>query len=64
MYLKESVFICDYDPESAFSALEWWKANTPKFCIFSQMARDILSVPITLVASEAAFNAEERVIDR
>ncbi|XP_031285750.1 zinc finger BED domain-containing protein RICESLEEPER 2-like [Pistacia vera] len=39
------------------------KANSTKFSILSTMARDILAIPITTVASESAFNAGSRVID-
>ena len=43
--------------------LEWWRANSLKYRILSRMARDILVVPITTVASEASFSAGSRVID-
>ncbi|KAK2988470.1 hypothetical protein RJ640_000216, partial [Escallonia rubra] len=39
-----------------FDAIEWWKANTLKFRILSRMASDILLIPITSVALEAAFS--------
>lgn len=34
-----------------------------KYHILSKMARDILDIPITTVALEAAFSASSRVID-
>jgi hAT family C-terminal dimerisation region len=43
--------------------LEWWKVNCVKFPILSQLARDILSIPISMVASESAFSAGGRVLD-
>ena len=35
-----------------FDVLAWWKENTPRYPSVSSMARDILAVPITSVASE------------
>ncbi|GLT53070.1 hypothetical protein SLA2020_263660 [Shorea laevis] len=68
VYLEEDVYICekddngeDTDPE--FEALAWWKFNALKYRILSKMARDILAVPISTVASEASFSAGGRVID-
>ncbi|KAG8650730.1 hypothetical protein MANES_07G068232v8 [Manihot esculenta] len=57
----EDVHICQDD--SNFDALEWWKMNNMKFRILSKMARDILSIPITTVASKSAFSAGGRIID-
>ena len=37
--------------------------NYLKFRVLSRMACDILSIPITTVASESAFSAGGRVID-
>ncbi|KAK9057108.1 hypothetical protein SSX86_024475 [Deinandra increscens subsp. villosa] len=60
-YLEEGVYICE--PGVDFDALGWWKANKHKFKILSKMAADILSVPITTVASESAFSAGGRVVE-
>ncbi|KAL4571024.1 hypothetical protein LXL04_017774 [Taraxacum kok-saghyz] len=46
-----------------FDALQWWRSNSLKCRILSRMARDILAIPITTVASEATFSAGSRVID-
>ncbi|KAK9284383.1 hypothetical protein L1049_023554 [Liquidambar formosana] len=63
VYLEEGVYICGGDAEESFDALDWWKSNGLKFRILSKMAADILSIPITTVASESAFSAGGRVID-
>lgn len=43
--------------------LIWWKANGSKYNILSLMARDILSIPVTTVASESTFSTSGRVLD-
>ncbi|KAG2664995.1 hypothetical protein I3760_16G109000 [Carya illinoinensis] len=63
VYLEEGVYICSEDSDLHFDALEWWKVNDLKYRILSKMARDILSIPITTVASESTFSAGGRVID-
>ncbi|CAN1351908.1 Putative AC transposase [Linum perenne] len=45
------------------SILKWWKLMSGMYPVLSKMARDVLAVPITTVASEAAFNACGRVLD-
>lgn len=46
-----------------FDILKWWNVNQSKFPVLSMMAKDILSIPVTTVASEATFSAGKRVID-
>ncbi|XP_062175626.1 zinc finger BED domain-containing protein RICESLEEPER 1-like [Alnus glutinosa] len=59
-YLEES--ICT-DMSLEFNALDWWKINTYRYRILSEVARDILSIPISTVTLESTFSAGGRVID-
>jgi hypothetical protein len=68
IYLEEDVYVGDKDDsgediDNEFDALEWWKLNALKYQILSKMAKDILAIPITTVASESSFSAGGRVID-
>ena len=58
-YLSEKIVA----PTSKFDVLAWWKGNSSKFPILSKMAADILSIPISTVASESTFSAGSRVIE-
>lgn len=45
-----------------FDILEWWKANSVEYPILASMARDVLAVLASTVASESAFSTGRRVI--
>lgn len=45
------------------NVLEYWKALQGRYPIVSQMARDILAIPISTVASESVFSIGGRVLD-
>ena len=60
IYLSESTI----EEESSFNILRWWKLNSERFPILSTLARDVLAVPISTVASESAFSTGGRVLDR
>lgn len=47
-----------------FKILDWWKMTGSKYKILSLMARDLMAVPVSTVASESAFSAGGRVLDR
>ncbi|KAH0696102.1 hypothetical protein KY289_013584 [Solanum tuberosum] len=54
----------DQEPESKdFDILIWWKVNSPRFPILSQLARDVLAIPMSSVASECAFSTGGRILD-
>ncbi|KAL8144789.1 hypothetical protein AgCh_003120 [Apium graveolens] len=43
--------------------LEYWNPNQFRFPNLALMARDILSIPISTVASESAFSIGGRILD-
>nr|KYP55847.1 Putative AC9 transposase [Cajanus cajan] len=43
--------------------LSWWKLNLGRFPILAKMARDLLAVHVSTVASETAFSIGGRVLD-
>ncbi|XP_049360098.1 zinc finger BED domain-containing protein RICESLEEPER 2-like [Solanum verrucosum] len=54
----------DQEPESEdFDILIWWKVNSPRFPVLSQLARDVLAIPMSSVASECAFSTGGRILD-
>ncbi|CAN0898810.1 Zinc finger BED domain-containing protein RICESLEEPER 2 [Linum grandiflorum] len=46
-----------------FDVLGWWKGNEVKYSVLGAMAKDILVVPISTVASESCFSTGGRVLD-
>ncbi|WVY98387.1 hypothetical protein V8G54_030538 [Vigna mungo] len=58
-YLRE-----DHEPYMSvdFDILHWWKVNSTRFPILANMAREVLAIPISTVASECAFSTGGRVI--
>ncbi|CAN1241575.1 Zinc finger BED domain-containing protein RICESLEEPER 2 [Linum perenne] len=59
-YLREEP---DDTLDPKFNVLDWWKLNSHRYPILSQMARDVLAVPISTVSSESAFSTGGRVLD-
>lgn len=57
----ETRYKIPYDDD--FDILGWWKTNEPQYPILSKMARDLLTPPVSTVASESAFSAGGRVYD-
>ena len=46
-----------------FDIFSWWKIHSTKFPVLSKIARHILCMPISTVASESAFSTEGRTLD-
>ncbi|KAM3384201.1 hypothetical protein ACQJBY_008702 [Aegilops geniculata] len=51
------------DDGPKFDILDWWKVNSSRFPILACLARDVLAVPISTVASESAFSTVGRILD-
>uniref|UniRef100_A0A803LUS7 BED-type domain-containing protein n=1 Tax=Chenopodium quinoa TaxID=63459 RepID=A0A803LUS7_CHEQI len=47
-----------------FDILSWWKFNCSRFPTVGRIARDVLVVPVSTVASESAFSTGGRVLDQ
>ena len=46
-----------------FSVLSWWRRASVKFPILSELAKDVLAVQVSSVASESAFSTSGRILD-
>lgn len=47
---------------ASFDILEWWNKNSKEFPNLARMARDVLSVPVSTVASESTFSTGGRIL--
>ncbi|KAL6226396.1 hypothetical protein ACLB2K_000358 [Fragaria x ananassa] len=47
-----------------FDVLSWWKMEQLRYPILGQLARDVLTIPISTIASESAFSIAGRVLDQ
>ncbi|KAL2904603.1 putative AC transposase, partial [Bienertia sinuspersici] len=52
------------DKHADFDILKYWSANSPIFPVIARMAKDILAIPITSVASESSFSMGGRVLTK
>ncbi|XP_021827610.1 zinc finger BED domain-containing protein DAYSLEEPER-like [Prunus avium] len=52
------------DRKINLNVLDFWKANQFRYPELSILARDVLSIPISTVASEASFSVGGRVLDQ
>ena len=48
-YLSET---CESASNPHFDILTWWKLNGPRYPILSQIAEDVLTIPVSTLASE------------
>lgn len=46
-----------------YDLLNWWKVNSVKFPVLSEVARDVLAIPVSTVSSESAFSTAGRILD-
>lgn len=47
-----------------FDILLWWRVNSANYPILSSIARDVLAIPVSTVASESAFSTGGRILDQ
>jgi hypothetical protein len=51
-----------YNPSVELDILGWWKTNSTRHPILARIAREVLAIPATTVASESAFSTSGRVV--
>jgi hypothetical protein len=49
--------------QSSFDILAYWKNKTAEYPILSQIARDMMAIQVSRVASKSAFSVADRVVD-
>lgn len=54
-YIKSS---CELNSET-FDMMKWWKDEKSNYKVHSLMAKDILAISISMVASESAFSTSD-----
>lgn len=52
------------DRKRELDILEFWRSVQYRYPHLCQMAQDVLTIPITTVASESAFSSGGRVLDQ
>ncbi|KAF7119359.1 hypothetical protein RHSIM_Rhsim13G0168600 [Rhododendron simsii] len=60
---KYLVDLCERRKNKEFDILVWWKNNSNKYPILFQVARDVLAMVVSTVASKSAFSTGGRVFD-
>lgn len=48
---------------SSFDILMWWKDNSERYKILSLIARDVLAISVSTVASESVFSTNGHILD-
>ena len=46
-----------------FDILAWWKVNSPCYRVLSRVARHVLAISVSTVASESDFSTASRVLN-
>ncbi|XP_025817144.1 zinc finger BED domain-containing protein RICESLEEPER 1-like isoform X1 [Panicum hallii] len=59
MYLEEAVYRQKEGNQDNFDILGWWKSFAAKYPVLSQMARDILAIPVSIIP----LDSEDRTLN-
>lgn len=54
---------CEDLTDPKFDILDWWKLNAHKYQIASKIAKDVLAIQISTVASKSAFSTSGQILD-
>ena len=59
-----SVETIPFEDNKDFEISKWWKKQQIKYLMLYIIAHDVLTAPVSTVASEAAFSAGGRVVSK
>ena len=63
IYLKAEVENPKTLPGMEWDVLSWWRLNSQKYPVLSEIARDVLAMQVSYVASESAFSTSGRLLE-
>jgi len=63
IYLKAEVENPKTLPGMEWDVLSWWRLNSQKYPVLSEIARDVLAMQVSSVASESAFSTSGRLLE-
>ena len=61
-FAHDVLSMLDEEERKNFDILKWWRQHQRSYPILSKMARDLLTPPVSTVASEAAFSISGRIL--
>ena len=62
--MERSLLEASVDPDiKGFDILDWWRVNSSRYRILSQVARDVLAILVSTFASESTFSTGGCVLD-
>jgi hypothetical protein len=62
VYMSEGLVKVN-EGDAPFDILSWWRGQVTNLPILSTLARDVLSMQVSTVASESAFSSSGRIVD-
>jgi hypothetical protein len=62
VYMSEGLLKVN-EGDAPFDILSWWRGQVTNLPILSTLARDVLSMQVSTVASESEFSSSGRVVD-
>ena len=63
-YLEEKIYPSKPNEEESFDVLDYWRTHAAKFSVLSMMARDILAILVSSIASESAFSTGAHILNK
>ena len=63
MYLRDNLEIQNLMSGTEYDILSFWRVNNGKYPVLSTLAKDVLAMQVSSVASESAFSTSGRILD-